>query len=759
MHQQRLSLFDETFVKGCIVREIFYNSENNYGVCLFRVDESSEPLEEKEVTIVGYMGLPQENMSYTVYGHWQTHPRFGRQFYVERMVQELPQSRESVIKYLSSDLFPGIGPKTATYIVDQLGDNPLQQIMRQPHKLSELPKLSRRRAEIVTENLQKHADFEQVLLFLYECHIGYALALKIYQTYQRETIHVLRTNPYQLIYDIEGIGFARADAIGRAAGVTEEAPERAKAAIVYVLTQAAHADGHVFLPQGQLAQDVAELLARSSDDEAWQSAFTTYVLEMSEEGHLVVDDDAVYLPSLYYSECGIAKKIQLLALQDKGEYAADDIFRIVGELEEAFSLSFADAQREALLTAAAQPLMVLTGGPGTGKTTVIRGICHLLSHLEGFSLDQVTDSEEDPYPVRLVAPTGRAAKRMAEATGLPAMTIHRLLGWRGDFFERDAEHPLTGRVLIVDEASMMDVWLAYQLLRAVPEGMKVIVVGDADQLPSVGPGQVFSHLIQSGIVPCIHLDHIYRQDEGSSIIELAHEVKAGKLPPKLTAPTDDRRFLTCRKEEVAPLVVELVHQALKRGYTIFDVQVLAPMYRGPAGVDRLNRALQEVVNPKRKGSKEVAWGDNVFRLGDKMLQLTNNAEKSVYNGDIGEVIAIGAPGGSGGGSGKNGDSNDICLWVRFDQTEVGYTRAQLNQLSLAYCTSIHKAQGSEFPIVILPIVSAYRRMLQRNLVYTAITRSKAYLMLCGEVQAFADGVKKVSGFDRNSRLGERLQQA
>ena len=500
----------------------------------------------------------------------------------------------------------------------------------------------------------------------------------------------------------------------------------------------------------ELCEHVSKLLGADFDSDEWHERLRTFIYELDEEEKVVLDSDEemVYLPSLYYSEQGLAKKLNWLLMQDKAEYPIDVVYRVIGELEETFGVQFADEQRDALVTAACEPVMILTGGPGTGKTTVIRGICHLLSRLEEFSLDEADYRGSDkPYPVRLVAPTGRAAKRMSEATSLPAMTIHRLLGWRGDFFEHDADHPISGRLLIVDEASMMDMWLAYQLVRTVPEGMKVIFVGDADQLPSVGPGQVLHHMIESGRIPYVDLRYIFRQAEGSSIVSLAHEMKRGSLPDNILEPTDDRRFFPCDKDHVAPVAVKLVQQAMKRGYSIFDVQVLAPIYRGPAGIDLLNRELQQAINPRREGKRELTWGDSVFRLGDKVLQLSNHPEHPVYNGDIGKVIAL-----------DENVTDGICLWVRFDQTEVGYTRSQLNQLSLAYCISIHKAQGSEFPIVVLPVVQAYRRMLQRNLVYTAVTRAKAYLMLCGEVSALSDGVRKEGGFNRRSLLKDRLQR-
>lgn len=748
MYQQRLSLFNESFVKGIFQRQIFYNPENGYGVYAFYVEECSEPLDERDITVVGHVGTVQEGVIYACYGEWRTHPRYGLQFYVSRIKQELPHSEAAVVKYLSSSLFPGIGPKTAKTIVNYLGEGALQKIAQDPDVLRGIPSLSDRRAALIAEKLQEHQNFEQVMLFLYDYGIGSALAFKIYQTYGQETLNVLKENPYQLIHDVEGVGFARADAIGRAVGIGDDAPERKKAAVLYALNEAAHGEGHVYLTEEELKREVVQLLGVGDPDDDWLSSLRLFLVEMSEEGQIVLEDNCVYLPSLYYSERGIAKKVRQLLLQEKEVYRVDELYRLIGELEDAFSIVFAEEQREALVTAVTEPVVVLTGGPGTGKTTVIRGICHLLAKLEGFSLAPV-DEQDKSYPVHLVAPTGRAAKRMSEATGLPAMTIHRLLGWRGEFFEHDADNPISGRLLIVDEASMVDVWLAYQLLRAVPEGMKVVFVGDAEQLPSVGPGQVFHHLIVSGQLPCIRLKRIFRQGEGSSIVTLAHEIQKGRLPADLKEPTADRRFFPCTKEQVVPLVIELVRQAQKRGFSLFDVQVLAPMYKGIAGVDQLNKALQKALNPPKQGKGEIAWGDGVFRSGDKVLSLTNHPEQPVYNGDIGEIVAVDPSAGED-------DRQSPCLWVRFDQTEVGYTRQQLTQLSLAYCTSIHKAQGSEFAIVILPLVHTYRRMLKRNLIYTAVTRAKQYLMLLGEMRAIEDGVKEVGGFHRNSRLQERL---
>jgi exodeoxyribonuclease V alpha subunit len=389
----------------------------------------------------------------------------------------------------------------------------------------------------------------------------------------------------------------------------------------------------------------------------------------------------------------------------------------------------------------------LTGGPGTGKTTVIRGICHLFARLHDYSLDPKDyENSEKPYPIRLAAPTGRAAKRMAEATGIPAMTIHRLLGWKGDFFERDQDHPLEGQLLIVDEVSMLDIWLANQLFRAVGKGMRVILVGDDDQLPSVGPGKVLQHLLKVPAVPRVELTEIYRQEEGSSIIRLAHQLKRGETPPDLLEKLPDRRFFPCSRDQAVEVILKTYQEAIHRGYTLFDVQVLAPIYKGPAGVNRINQAIQESVNPPREGKREVTWGETVFRSGDKVLQLVNHSEHPVYNGDMGIISAID----------EKAAHDQPVLWVQFDRQEVPYKRSQLNQIGLAYACSIHKAQGSEFAIVILPLLMTYRRMLQRNLIYTGVTRSKSYLILCGEKDALHYGIRQKERANRNSQLVELI---
>jgi len=735
------------FIKGMVLQEIYYREENGYGVYLVQIQEASEDEGLDDVTVTGHFLRLQKNEIYTFYGEWVDHPKFGIQFQVERLEKELPDTKEAVIKYLASDLFYGVGKKTAQKIVDHFGAGALEQIAKSPDRLKEVPGLSSAQIQSITKGLEEHFAIEKILVYLYSLGLGAVNAFKIAQTYKEETETILKEDPYRLIDDIEGIGFQRADEIAKRQGIAADHPKRFQAAVRYLVNEASMSKGHVFLLREEIEQQLERLLGEQELAELFpKEQQSQYLQQLIEEKHLVYEEDRYYLPSLYYAEYGIAKKVREILSYECDSFPIAEIHRVIGEIEEAEQVSYADQQREALITALSSPLMILTGGPGTGKTTVIKGICHAYAKLHDISLDP-KDYDSTSFPIRLVAPTGRAAKRMAETTGLPAMTIHRLLGFRGDYFEHDFDYPLEGVLLIVDEASMLDTWLANQLFRAIPKGMQVILVGDQDQLPSVGPGQVLQHLLEVNAIPRVELKEIFRQAKDSSIISLAHDLKEGKIPADLLQPKDDRRFFPCSQEQVGSVVLKTYLNALKRGYTVNDIQILAPIYKGPAGINALNQKIQAAVNPKDPTKKEVIWGDAIFRLGDKVLQLVNHPEHPVYNGDMGRVCAID----------EDATADQPVLWVQFEQIEVPYKRSQLSQLQLAYACSVHKSQGSEFPIVIFPVLNAYRRMLQRNLIYTAITRSKSYLILCGQKEALIRGVKSEETLKRNSCLKDLIQ--
>ncbi len=727
------------YVKGTIAQEVFYSEDSGYGVYRLEVEESSESKSLDEVTIVGHFLRPIAGETYACYGEWHTHPRFGEQYLVKEITKELPKSEQAIIKYLSSGLFYGVGKKTAEKIVAELGENALTIITSNPAALAQIQGVSHSQAETIAESLGEHQALEEAMVLLYQYGLGASLALRVIQHYKQETVQKIKENPYRLIDEIEGIGFFKADEIAKAQGFLPQSPERYQAAILYGLQVAAN-DGHVYLTQHELHESTEELLG-DLDSELFESGIS----QLLEQKKVMVEEDRVYLISLFYAEFNLALKCKLM-LQEPLEktFAVPDLYQAIGELEEAFSVHYADSQREALITSLTSSLMILTGGPGTGKTTVIRGLCHLYAKLHEISLD-MDEYKNEAFPIRLVAPTGRAAKRMTETTGIPAMTIHRLLGYRGGFFDHDADNPITGSLLVVDETSMLDIWLANQLFRAIPPGMQVVLVGDADQLPSVGPGVVLEHLLQVSDIPRVELTDIFRQAEDSSIIQLAHAIRKGELPSNLQVPLADRRFFSCSAEQALSIIQQTYENALMKGFTLFDIQVLAPMYKGLVGVNRINEQIQQAINPKREGIKEIALGDSVFRFGDKVLQLSNHQDYPVYNGDMGLISAID----------ETARQDEPVLWVQFDRQEVPYKRSQLGQLSLGYACSVHKAQGSEFAIVIFPFLASYRRMLARNLIYTGITRSKSYLILCGDVDSLRLGVE-TTGESRNSALKDLI---
>lgn len=754
--QSTLNLFadDQKYIKGKHLVTIFHNDQNLYTVLRVRVEETNENYEEKEAVITGYFPRLHEHETYTFFGQMKEHPKFGLQFHANHFRKEMPQSKQGVINYLSSELFKGIGKKTAENIVATLGENAISRILNEPSLLDTVPKLPPDKAKMLYDTLMEHQGLEQIMVALNQYGFGPQLSMRIYQVYKDETLDIIKSNPFKLVEDIEGIGFGRADELGYQLGITGNHPDRIRAACLYTLEKESLQAGHVFLNAEDLLESVKKLLEENQPEKIDYTDISNELLKLQEEGKIIGEEKRIYLPSLYFAEKGLVTNIKRILSQTEYEnqFPESEFLLALGKLEERLGVQYAPTQKEAIQTALMSPMMILTGGPGTGKTTVIKGIVELYAELHGCSLDPKDYRKDEPYPFLLAAPTGRAAKRMSESTGLPAVTIHRLLGWNGnEGFDRNEDHPLEGKLLIVDETSMVDVWLANQLFKALPEQIQVILVGDEDQLPSVGPGQVLKDLLQSERIPTVRLTDIYRQAEGSSIIELAHEMKNGRLPEGISEQKPDRSFIKCTTAQIAQVVEKVVINAKKKGYSAKDIQVLAPMYRGPAGIDRLNVILQEIFNPNPDGTrKEITFGDVKYRIGDKVLQLVNQPENNVFNGDIGEIVSIFY-------AKENTEKQDMVV-ISFEGTEVTYTRQDLNQITLAYCCSVHKAQGSEFQIVILPVVRSYYRMLRRNLIYTAITRSKQFLILCGEEDALRLGVERTDDQIRNTSLCEKLQE-
>ncbi|MCH1627680.1 ATP-dependent RecD-like DNA helicase [Fredinandcohnia sp. SECRCQ15] len=753
--QETLDLFKEQqkFMKGTHLVTIFHNEQNLYSVVRIRLEETNEEYSEKEAVVTGYFPRIHENETYIFFGSLKDHPKFGLQFHVEHFRKEIPHSKQGIIQYLSGDLFKGIGKKTAEKIVDTLGEGAISKIIANPDILKEIPKLPEDKAKEIYETLREHQGLEQIMISLSQLGFGPQISMKIYQAYKEETLSIIQKSPYKLVEDIEGIGFRRADELGGQLGISDNHPDRIKAGCLYLLEQDSLQDGHVYLHTTDLIERVKHLLEENSNERIIETNISQEIICLTEEGKLVLEDDRVYVPSLYYSEKGLVTNIK--RIMDQMEY--EDIFPesefllALGSLEERLNVQYASSQKDAIQKALMTPMLLLTGGPGTGKTTVIKGIVELYGELHGCSLDPKDYNPENPFPILLVAPTGRAAKRMAESTGLPAVTIHRLLGWNGvEGFSHGEDNPINGKLLIVDEVSMVDIWLANQLFKSLPDSIQVILVGDEDQLPSVGPGQVLKDLLASEVLPTVRLTDIYRQSEGSSIIELAHDIKKGNLPLDISKPMADRSFIKCNQSQILDVVKQVSANAKSKGFSVKDIQVLAPMYRGAAGIDNLNVMLQELFNPPVNGKRELKYGDIIYRRGDKVLQLVNQPENNVFNGDMGEIVSIFY-------AKENTEKQDMVV-VSFDGNEATYTKQDLNQITHAYCCSIHKSQGSEFPIVILPIVKSYYRMLRKNLIYTAITRSKDFLILCGEEEALKQGVQRGQDSLRQTTLCEKLHE-
>lgn len=745
---------EERYIKGRPIVTIFHNEQNLYTVLRIRVDESNEAGVNKDAVVTGYFPRLYEEESYIFYGKFTDHPKYGPQFQVDHFRKDLPKTKQGVVQYLSSELFKGIGKKTAENIVDVLGENAIERIMKQPSLLDTVPKLAADKAKLLHEKLIEYQGLENIMVGLNQYGFGPQLSMRIYQTYKEHTLEIVENNPYKLVEDIEGIGFGRADELGFKLGMKGNHPDRVKAGCLYTLETDCIQEGHCYLEKKTFIPAVKKLLESNQPVEIFPEDIEHELLKLEEEGKIVIDEERVFLPSIFYSEKGLVTNIKRILAQKEFEdgFPESEFLLALGSLEERLGIQYAPSQREAIQTALSSPMLILTGGPGTGKTTVIKGIVELYGELHGCSLDPKDYKKDEVFPFVLAAPTGRAAKRMAESTGLPAVTIHRLLGWNGtETFDYNEDNPIEGKIVIIDEMSMVDIWLAHHLFKALPAHVQVILVGDEDQLPSVGPGQVLKDLLASERIPTVRLTDIYRQESGSSIIQLAHAIKNGTIPEDLRQQQKDRSFISCRTTQVADVVKQVVGHAINKGYTPKDIQVLAPMYRGPAGIDELNLLLQEILNGTNKEKRrELNFGDHTYRVGDKVLQLINQPDKNIFNGDIGEIVAIFYA--------KETEEKVDQLVVSFDGNEVTYPRQDLHQITLAYCCSIHKSQGSEFPIVILPIVRGYHRMLRRNLIYTAITRSKEKLILCGEEDAFRTAVYRTDDNMRNTTLKKRLLQ-
>jgi len=776
-------------LRGVIERITFYNEENGYLVARFVPEGKTLP-----VTIVGNLLGASVGESYTLEGTWVSHPEYGRQFEIKKFALQLPATIEGLKKYLGSGLIKGIGPVTAERIVKHFGMSTLDIIEQDIERLSQVEGVGPKRIEIIRRGWAEQKQIKEVMLFLASHGVSTALAVKIYKAYGNDALNIVQREPYRLARDIYGIGFLTADKIARAMGIKEDDPARIEAGIRYVLSQFSD-DGHCFAPRAALIERARETLTASEPlvaqaitmlsaaeeiiiepanviarSEAKQSSPSSVIarseatkqsppssviarseatkqspprdseIASGQKASLAMTprpDDAVYLAPFYYAEIGVAnrlKQIQTSAESRLAEFRAVDWHAAFDWLASKNKIALTEKQQRAIQTALTEKISILTGGPGTGKTTTVRALLQLL--------------KAKRRTFKLAAPTGRAAKRLSEATGEPAQTLHRLLEFKpfeGYKFLRDRDNPLDADLIIVDELSMIDILLMNALVKAVNAASHLLLIGDPDQLPSVGAGNVLKDLIASQTIPVTALDVIFRQAQESLIIENAHRINRGQMPEFTKTARDFFLFTETTPESAATRVVELVKHRIPRKFgmdAIEDIQVLAPMHRGIVGVGELNRALQDALNPAAEHKPEWRHGSRVFRLGDKVMQTRNNYAKQVFNGDLGRVVEM--------------DAEEQRLVINFDGARVEYEFSEADELVHAFALSVHKSQGSEYRAVVIPLLTQHYLLLQRNLLYTAVTRAKELVVLVGTLKAISIAIRNNKVAQRNTRLAQRL---
>ena len=763
---------EANYIQGIFLDSIFFNEDNGFSIGTVLVTEyqcNEEQLklayksvdekvidtlglndkeEHHKITVSGYFPKLVSHKTYRFNGSLTQHPKYGWQFQATSYDSVTVRGKSSLVHYLSSDIFEGIGQKTAEKIVETLGENAIDVILRNRQALDEVPKLSKKLADKLYATLVDQQGTEQILAPLYGYDLSPRLVMKIFKKYQYQALEIIQENPYRLIDDIEGIGFIKADELAKRLGVASDDPRRIRAALLYVIDQIAIQKGHTYVYHKQLLQSALQYLNQKSNQLLDLAQIEGQIQALIQKKKIYIEGDFLFIPLLVNSEKGIAESI--MRLQTEVQAEDEQVLNTISELKDEMAITYSPEQEEAIKMALKQPVSIITGVPGTGKTTVVQGILKAYGLLHHLSLDPTKyATSEKPFPIALAAPTGRAAKRMTETTGLKASTIHRLLGYGVDgVFQHDEFSQLDYDLIIIDESSMLDTLLAFQLFQSIKTGAQVILVGDDNQLPSVGPGQVLKDLIESGAIPLTRLLTVHRQAQDSSIISLAHAVKNNHLPDDLRVKKPDRLYVEATHQQIPVYLKQIVENAISKGYTANEVQILVPMYRGDCGIDSLNVMLQEIFNPPDEQNKrEMTFGQRIFRIGDKVLQLANQPETGVMNGDVGEVIGI---------SYKNeNDDKEEKLIACFDTKEVTYKKGDLQNLTHAYCVSVHKSQGSEYPIVILPMTHAYHVMLQKKLIYTAITRAKRSLIVIGEYLAFDKGVKN-EGEERQTTLRLRF---
>ena len=729
---------------GKVNNIVFENEKDLFKIIDVDLINKLADYERESIRVTGNFGELQLGSTYKFIGNLFVHPKFGPQFKASSYEQFLPHEEDSLTKYLSSDKFPGIGKKTAKKIVADLGTDALDTLKENPHQIDNLELTDKQRDSLLS-GIKQMDSLSEVVLKLAKYGIKKNVATNIYRAFHGEALEKIKEDPYDLIGDIRGYGFKTADEIGDGLGIEPYDSRRIKGAVFQILQSALTQDGNTFVKLADLLTQAGELLKINEYD-----PIANAINDLQKQGKVIVNGESAALRHIYQVEQDIAQELKrIVKTRPKTTKFSDKkIEKAIKNAEKNLKIQYDDTQKLAIKNAINNPITILTGGPGTGKTTIINGIILCLEELE--QIPAASMYSEDP-PILLAAPTGRAAKRMSEITGITAKTIHRLLGL-GIGENEDVElNELNGDILIIDEMSMVDMFLFRLLVKAIDATKRIVFVGDQNQLPSVGAGNVYRDLIVSSAFPTTRLVTIHRQGEDSSIIKLAHAINENESVAEkiIFDKTNNYSFIECQPQLVGPAIEKIVSFALRRGFKKDDIQVLGAMYNGIGGINNLNDIIQNIINPskiKQKARKEVRAHNEVFHIGDRILQLQNNPEKDIFNGQIGKIIGI------------NEDNNKERLIADFDGREVNFALKDLSDITRAYAITVHKSQGSEFPLVILNLTMQNYMMLRKNFLYTAITRAEKNLVMVGEKKAYEMALK-TPGNNRQTDLASKIQLA
>ncbi|MGE0003258.1 MAG: ATP-dependent RecD-like DNA helicase [Candidatus Izemoplasmatales bacterium] len=723
------------YVEGSLITTLFHNEENLYSVLKIDISDTDEALllyDKPTLIVCGFFPHLERNQTYRFHGVIKEHPKYGRQYDANRFERMIDKSKEGLIEYLSSDLFKGIGVKTAEAIIDTLGETAIDQILNDPSILDKVPKMNESKKLALVDTLRENRQMETSLVWLYGFQVSPKMAMKIIKRFGFAAIDVIKDNPYILMDEIEGIGFRRADDIALKIGIEHNHPLRLRAIVLFLMNEYMNKYGDTLLARENLIDFVLQYLNNGEHPEVTQEEVQDAISDALEEGIVIEEDNALSLTYLYDAERAISKSLQPWIDATNEEFSESEILAAMDDFRQVSQIEYTEEQKKAVFAALTKRFVIVTGGPGTGKTTVINAIVSVLKMLAPRKKN-----------IFLTAPTGKAAKRLQEACGMEATTIHRFLGYDYEgHFTVDKHHPMDVDLLVVDEASMLDAMLAKNLFEGIRSKGSVVIVGDENQLPSVGPGQVLADLMESEMFDVVRLERIHRQAQDSSIIALAYEVLSQQVSD-LSEYRDDRMFVRCYDDKIEQTLVTMIQEAIRKGYDLWeDIQILIPVYKGIVGIDHINKLLQETFNKAHSGHR-IAFGEKTFYYHDKVLQLANQPEDGVMNGDIGVVAGI---------------VENKEMLVDFSGKLVKYSTKDFDNLTLAYAISVHKSQGSEFPMVIMPISRSHAMMLRRKLIYTAITRAKERLLLLGDEYAFSRGVRMADN-PRKTRLCGFLKQS